>query len=506
MTLLIKNVRIVGGARDFPEPTDVFVTRDKISAIGDFPRKSADIILDGQEAYLSPGFIDVNTDSDHYLTLFDYPSQEDFLKQGVTTIFGGMCGASLAPLLYGSLESIRKWTTPDRVNVNWHSMGEFLGVLEKHPLAVNFGTLVGHSTIRRALIGEAMRDLTKNELNVFGETLEKSLREGGFGLSTGLEYAHSRKTPYGELVFLANIAKRMGGIYATHLRNTGEGVEDAMRETVKLAKEVGVATLVSHFIPQIGSEKEYVAALDMLEGARSNAGLHFDIYPSENALFPIYKFLPAWARTGNLETMLTSIKDEWLLSRIEKEMPRVNPDHFVIAQAPGNNFLVGKSLRDVGTMYDTKDLQKTLIRLMLTLNLQGTVLYKILDPALIKRAVASEQSFIASNAPAFGGENPKDYLKSERTLGTFTAFLSLVVEENLIPLNDAVRKITSAPARFFGLTGRGEIKEGNFADLTCFKGPDVKFTVVNGALAYKGGEFQGQFPGKVLRHAPAKRS
>src|SRR5579863_3016540 len=140
MTLLIKNVRIVGGVREFPDNCDLFINGEKISAIGNFPAKKADEVVDGQGAYLSPGFIDVNTGSDHYLTLFEYPSQEDFLKQGVTTIFGGMCGASLAPLVYGELESLRKWGATDRINVNWHSVAEFLHLLDQHPLGVNFGT------------------------------------------------------------------------------------------------------------------------------------------------------------------------------------------------------------------------------------------------------------------------------------------------------------------------------------------------------------------------------
>ena len=131
MTLLIKNVKILGGERTFPESSDVFVNGDKISAIGNFGRKTADETLDGMGAYLAPGFIDVNTDSDHYLSLFSYPSQEDFLRQGVTTIVGGMCGSSLAPLLYGSLESIRKWTDISRFNVGWHTMSELIQRLNK---------------------------------------------------------------------------------------------------------------------------------------------------------------------------------------------------------------------------------------------------------------------------------------------------------------------------------------------------------------------------------------
>ncbi len=115
MTLLIKNVRIIGGAQTFPEISDVFIAGDKISAIGNFSTKTADQVIDGQGAYLSPGFIDVNTDSDHYLSLFDHPEQEDFVRQGVTTIIGGMCGSSLAPLIYGSLESVGNGATLARL-------------------------------------------------------------------------------------------------------------------------------------------------------------------------------------------------------------------------------------------------------------------------------------------------------------------------------------------------------------------------------------------------------
>jgi N-acyl-D-amino-acid deacylase len=212
MTLLIKNVQVVGGAHSSAtnaaaggaSTSDVFVSDNRISAIGRFSNKKADVILDGQGAYLSPGFIDCNTGSDHYLTLFDNPSQEDAIRQGVTTILGGMCGASLAPLLYGSLESLQKWGDPDRVNVNWHTMKEFLAVMDKRPLAVSFGTLVGHATVRRAIVGEALRELTKNELNVFSRTLEAALAEGAFGLSAGLGYVHARKTPYAELRVLVS--------------------------------------------------------------------------------------------------------------------------------------------------------------------------------------------------------------------------------------------------------------------------------------------------------------
>ncbi|HUC31604.1 MAG TPA: hypothetical protein VMR99_02880, partial [Candidatus Paceibacterota bacterium] len=312
MTLLIKNVQIVGGTRAASGGSDVFVSDSKISAIGNFSNKKADVILDGQGAYLCPGFIDCNTDSDHYLTLFDNPSQEDFVRQGVATIMGGMSGASLAPILYGSLESVQKWGDTNRINVNWHTMAEFLAVMDKRPTAVNFGTLVGHATVRRAIVGEALRELTKNELNVFARTLEAALAEGAFGLSTGLGYVHARKTPYTELRALAEVVKKFGGVYATRLRQEGTGIKESVEETIKLARETGVSTLINHFAPVVGAEREYEEALALIEDLPADVDLHFDISPSSSSLLPIYTFLPEWAQNGGIGVMRENIQDQWL--------------------------------------------------------------------------------------------------------------------------------------------------------------------------------------------------
>lgn len=503
MTLLIRNVHILGGGRSLPDISDVFVSDDKISAIGNFPNKKADIVLDGQGAYLSPGFIDVNTDSDHYLTLFDHPEQEDFLRQGVTTIFGGMCGSSLAPLLYGSLESFEKWGNTDRVNVNWHTMMEFLKVVDKHPLAVNFGTLVGHATVRRAIVNDASRDLAKNELAVFSRVLSTALREGGFGMSTGLAYIHERETRYGELKALVEIVKGAGGVYATHLRNTGAGVAASVEETVRIAEETGAKTLISHFVPIVGHEKEYESAFAAIEALPEDVALRFDVYPSSSSLLALYTFLPLWAQNGGVGVMLANMKDEWLVSRIKKDMPRFDEENFVIAQAPGNDFLVGKTLADIKQMYGLRDGRDALVKLMLTMNMRGGILYRNIASTVTKRAMASRRSLIASNAPSFAESFHGRQLKSDRTTRTFMDFLKIVEEEKIMPLEDAVAKITREPAELFNLPLRGTIVEGNYADLTCFKGDEVKFTVVNGKLAMQNGEYKEVCAGKAFRHRSA---
>jgi N-acyl-D-amino-acid deacylase len=509
MTLLIKNVRIVGGAREFPNNCDVFVSGEKISAIGNFPDKKAEVVIDAQGAYLSPGFIDVNTDSDHYLTLFDHPGQEDFLRQGVTTIFGGMCGSSLAPLLYGTLESVRKWGGSDNlINVDWHTMAEFLATIDKRPFAVNFGTLVGHNTIRRALTGDAVRELTKNEIAVFSETLKKALGEGSFGLSTNLSSVHEQKASHPEIKALAQIVKTNGGIYATHLRKTGNGIDESVDETIKLAKETGVSTLISHLVPVRGAEQSYERALALIEALPADSNFHFDIYPFDNLLLPFYTFLPDWVRMGGFEIMLANIQEEWLLPKIKNEMAEIEGERFVVAQAPGNDFLVGKSLSDLQDMYAVKDGREALLKLMLATKMHGVALYKNLDGNLMKKAIVSKHALVSSNAASFGDSSRGPtaalritrQLKSDRTTSTFTQFLKMVEGEQIMSLPDAIKKITLEPARKFGLTGRGEIKEGNFADLTGFKNGEVTFTIVNGKVAMKDGEFAGNFAGKTLRH------
>ena len=131
MTLLIKNGQIIDGLGKPASKNDVLVKNEKIAAIGNFPRYKADETIDASGSYIFPGFIDINTDSDHYLTLFSHPQQEDFLIQGVTTIVGGQCGASLAPLIYGSLDSFKQWTDVAKRNVNWATFDEFYAVLKQ---------------------------------------------------------------------------------------------------------------------------------------------------------------------------------------------------------------------------------------------------------------------------------------------------------------------------------------------------------------------------------------
>ncbi len=495
MTILIKNIQLIDGTGRQAVKADVLVKNDKISAIGSFPNYKADEIIDGMGAYLAPGFIDVNTDSDHYLTLFSNPSQKDFLLQGVTTIIGGHCGASLAPLLYGSLEMIQQWTNINQINVNWHTMAEFLDVLSKRPLGVNFGTLAGHSTIRRALVGDGDRSLTKNEMKVFISVLEKAMKDGALGFSTGLGYSHANQTPVGEIKELARVVAKSGGVYATHLRHEREEMLSAVEETINVAKETGVSALISHFRPLIGFEKDYDKALELISENTDKANVHFDIYPFDISALTIDVFLPRWAQSVEKETTLKNIRTPETREKILKELPKVKGEEFVIINAPGHEYLIGKSLKDF-CQNRNLTLNQGLLALMELTLLRAVVFYRNINIKGVMAALAHERSIIASNSASFGEEQK---IKPERSYRTFDKFLKIINESKIMSIETAIKKITHLPARKFGIEGRGVVSDGYFADLVVFRDTEIKEVIVNGKRAVKDKQFQDVLAGRIIR-------
>ena len=502
--LLIKNVQIIDGTGKESYKADVIVKDDHISAIGNFASKKFGEIINGNGAYLSPGFIDVNSDSDHYLTLFTNPEQQDFLLQGVTTIIGGNCGASLAPLTQGDPRSLRKWADTNLINVGWHSMAEFLEIMEKRRLGVNFGTLVGHSTIRRDIIGEDIRDLTDKELAVFSAVLKRSLKEGAFGMSSGLGYVHSRLTPYYELKELAALVAEYGGVYATHLRNEEDKLVGSVKETLELAAETGVTTIISHFRPLKGFEKEFAEAILLIEKRAVDLNVFFDSYPSDRSIMTIYRLLPEWFQSGGFEIMARNILKPSIRERLTKELSGLNGEDITIAQASGHEFLVGKTLNEFAANREI-GVGEALVELIDLTGFKTIVLYKNINIEPLKKAFSSRHALIASNSASFLPSSKVARL--ERSTNIFTKFI-FMAEKNradgqvggILKLEEAIKKITSVPASIFGLKKRGRIAEGNIADIAIFKDGEIKHVIVGGKTAVKDSNLQNVTAGKILRH------
>lgn len=499
--VLIKSAKIIDGSGTRPPFTaDVLLNDNKISAIGTFPQKKTDLVINGLGLYLTPGFIDVNTDSDHHLSLFTNPAQQDFLQQGVTTIFGGICGSSLAPLIYGTLDSIRKWTDITQVNIDWHSMAEFFKVLGRLKLGVNFGTLVGHSTIRRAMIGEDFRDLTTPELINFKKLIQQAMDEGAFGLSTGLGYAHAKRVPYSEIEELVKVVAKNNGVYATHLRDEKEGLLAAVAETAKIALDTGVKTIINHFKPIIGFENEYRKAVEYIHNIASAVNLHFDNYPFDESVVPIYTLLPGWAQIGNLEIMHSYVNNPDTHERLVKELSQINGDNVRIAQAINVEYLRGKTISEFAANQELT-IPEALLKVMNLTGLRATVFYRNINLDFLLQNLDRDQVLIASN----GASLPDDskVLKHERFYNTFPRFLEIVLRNKMLSLPQAIQKITDVPAKKFGLQNRGLVAENTIADLNLISiqsgAVKIEHVFVNGQLAVQNRQLTGNYKGTVLR-------
>ena len=470
MTLLIKNIQLLDGTGKAPVKTDVLIKKEKIAAIEENINYKADETIEGMGAYLSPGFIDINNHSDRHLDIFsDYP-QEQFIIQGITTIIGGSDGISLAPLVYGSLQTIRDYADVNKINVDWHSFSEFFQRLKKQPLTVNFGTLLGHTTIRRAIIGEPIfRNLSENELKIFNLILNKNLQAGAFGISVGLNNPLVSQTSYFEIKKLAEIAASHKRLFAISPKNKKEGLFESIKKIVYLAKETGAKFLINDFLPFSGFEKDYRQAIALIEENSASADIHFSVYPFEENI-------------ALIETLLDN----------KNKISRLKDNNVVIIHAPEHEYLIGKSLEE---FCSTRNLnfKQGLAKLAEIVGSRAEIVeMKAIDGQNLANALANEQSFICSS----GSGTMNSVFNNYRA---FAKFLEIAEKEKILPIEKAVAKITYLPAKKLGLAERGEIKIGNYADLVVFKEGNIKEVILNGEHVVKEGIFLGISAGKALK-------
>lgn len=490
MTLLIKNVNLIDGSGRPAVKSDVLVKNGRISAIGNFPNYRAAETIDGMGAYLAPGFIDAVSDADHHLGIFLKPDSREFLSQGVTTVIGGHCGFSLAPLIDGSLKSFREWADIRKINVNWRGVKEFLKNLDERRIGVNFGTFVGNITVREALLGgSSSRSISSDEMKVFNSILEKALKEGAFGFSIGLGYRQANKISYSEIKSLVQTAAKLKKVVTVHLRNEKSGLIPAVNETIDLAKETGATIVIEHFRPIAGFEKKYEEAAAMIESSSHQADLYFGIYPSEKSAVLVQEFLPSWLQKEKVETILKDIETPGLKEKIVRETPRLKGDETIIVKAPGHKYLEGKSLKEFAENRNLR-LNEALLAFMKLADFRATILCKNLKMKKITEVMRSDRSLIVS-----AGSGMPEY-----PAGIFPEFLKLAEKDKRMPLEKAIHKITGLVAKKIGIWNRGLIKEGYFADLVIFRGGEIKEVIVNGKRAVKAGAFQGVSAGKILQH------
>ena len=519
--IIIRNGIIINGSGEPATRVDIGIKDDLISKIGDLYDERAAVDIDVNGKIVCPGFIDVNNHSDTYWRIFLTPHLESLIYQGVTSIIGGNCGTSLAPLASPeTIDAIQKWVEVKKININWLRLKDLFTILSDKKLSPNFGTLIGHATLRRGIIGDLVRSLSPKETEFLGKNLEKAMKEGALGMSTGLIYSHARLAPYEELLALARIVKKYDGVYATHIRSEQEEFLEAIKEALQIARESGVKLQISHL--KVISEKNWSKmdeALELISKAKEEGiDVTFDVYPYTSTGSVLYSFLPAWVSEGGKKIMLHRLKDPVIRAKVIEEMRASGFDYskINIAISPLNKTLTRHSIAEIARSQE-KSVEDAVVDILIVAEGMVITSIEVLSEDNIRKALKNPLSFVATNGAGYDVFHAKTGERVHpRNFGSFTKVLAKYVRaEKLLSWEEAINKMTGAPASKFNLKKRGLLKKGNFADIIVLDqdiiaspastenpyqySEGVDLVMINGEIVLRDGKYNGNRNGQVLR-------
>src|SRR3989344_569691 len=520
LDILIKNGIVVDGVGTPAYHADIAIKDGKIEKIGFLGEPSAKAVIDATGQYVAPGFIDINNASDRHWALFNHPFSESLLYQGITTIIGGNCGSSLAPLTTGNIiATIQKWADIKQINVNWLTLSEFFNEVKKKKLLLNFGTLIGHATLRRGIVGDQFRELTEQELAQMKQMLAKALTEGALGFSTGLVYSHAKAATADEITSLVSLLGP-GKIYSSHLRDEEGKLYESVLEAIDAARKTKTSIEISH-LKSVGKENWdlFDKVLEaILKAGEEGINVNFDIYPYTSTATVLYTILPDWIAIGGRMKLVENLKNQDLKNRAIEEMGGKENDFSGIIVAGGNidKTFIGKTIGAISKNQGAGILE-TVINLLIAAEGKLIVFWPSLSEENFIKALKNPLSIISSDGAAYNLDDARDgYLAHPRSFGCFPRILSYYVrEKNIISLEEAVKKMTALPALKIGLSYRGIIQQGFFADITIFNPDTIKdlasfenpfqyaqgihSVIINGQVALSGGTIQNQGLGQILR-------
>lgn len=519
--ILIRNGAVVDGTGKEKYLADVAIKDGKIAKIGEMKWSKGKKEIDAAGKIVCPGFIDIHNHSDSYWRLFLDPSLPSLVHQGITTIVGGNCGASIAPLSSGKIiESVQKWADIKEVNVNWLSMEEFRQEMERKKLGLNFATLVGHGTLRRGIVGDEMRRLAQNEMELFKNTLEASLEAGAIGFSAGLAYSHERDAKWDELECMLEIVKRHNKIFSLHLRDEGKDILPAISEAIDLAKESGVTLQISHF--KVMGKRNWPLAYEALQkiedAQKSGIDMSFDVYPYTQTGSVLYIYLPAWAAEGGKRMLVRRLKEKHLREKIVEEMKKSAEYHYenaIVAISSLNKSLPERKISKIAEAQGISA-EEVIVDLLIASEGRVITLLDCLDEENVKNAIKHPLSIIASDGAGYDiSHKETGEIVHPRCFGTFPRVLGKYVrEEKLLSLEEAVKKMTSMPAKKLGFADRGILQNDFKADIVVFDpekiidkstaedpyqySQGVSEVIVNGKTVFDKGCLTGEMAGEFL--------
>lgn len=532
--LIIENGKIVDGAGNPWYLADIAISDGRIRKIGSISTKGKrSIDVDG--LVVTPGFIDAHSHSD-YNTLV-YREMESTLHQGITTVMAGQCGSSPAPISDEIRDKVQKRVNdrlPEGVEleVDWTTFDDYLIREEKEGLGANVGHLVGHGAIRAACMGYEDRKPSDEELECMREKTADAMKAGAYGLSTGLIYPPGIYAETEEIIELAKVAARFGGIYDSHIRGEGRTLMEALNEALEIGEKAGIPIQISHH--KIASSTLWGSSkktLEMFEDARERGiDVTVDQYPYKAGSTSLMALLPPWVHDGGTEEALERLRDEELRSRMREDIKEGIPGwenfagelgwenvYVTSVKTDENKKLEGKNMEEIREFRGDSDEYKSLFNLLLEEEGAAGMVIFYGNEEDVQRIMKHPLQMVGTDAGSCTVTGPFSEGKPHpRHYGTYPKILGEYVrEENLMRLEEAIRKMTSFPAQRFGLLDRGLIRPGMWADITILN-PDavssnatyqdphnfpsgIQYVIVNGEVAIDEGEYTGILSGKTLR-------
>lgn len=494
--LLLAGGTVVDGTGVPGVRADVAIKDGQITAVGRIARSAARNVIDATGLIVAPGFIDVHTHADD---IADHPRADNFVRMGVTTIVAGNCGGSALDI------------------------GEALARVREGGASVNYATLVGHNTVRRAVMETANRHATLAEMSRMKSLVWRAMADGAVGFSTGLQYVPGTYTTTPELIELARIAGDAGGVYASHMRNEGTELETSIAEAIRVGEAGGCRVQISHL--KVDSPARWgaaVKALTMIDAARARGiDVEADQYAYTAASSTLGIRFPSWVLEGGQIATSARLSDPATWERIRAEMRGLLAERgikdlafAVVSSHAADPSFNGLSIKQIAARTkgsDTLDAQLEVARGMLAAD-GASMVYHLMSDEDVELIMKHPQVGIASDSslltPGQGVPHPRGYGNNVRVLGEY------VRKRHVISLEEAVRKMTSLPARQFRFDGRGEIKAGYAADVVLFDAATVgdtasfdkphafaagvPYVLVNGIVVVRNGEHTGLRPGQVL--------
>ncbi len=525
---VFEHAQIYDGSGSAPFTTDLAVVAGRIALIGDLSDRDALERIPCDGLAVSPGFIDVHSHSDE-LWLADSRCLSK-ITQGVTTEVGGNCGSSVAPLYGHALERKRRDAHAYRLDVEWQTLDEFFSLVERHGIALNVATLVGLGTTRSCISGPSDRRLELEEQAGQERLVREAIEHGALGVSSGLIYEPSRYADLSELTGCAMAARRAGAArYVSHVRNEGDEAVPAVEEALAVGAAADVAVQCSHH--KASGRRNWGKVhrtLELVAQARARgADAGVDVYPYVASWTELATLLPDTIRRGGDAATLERLRTPEIAAAVALALnlqrdPALGGDswHDILITDAGsehNSDVAGYRIDELARRWRMSPAQCT-IRLLVEEELNVQCAFFSMSEDDVATVLSAEFCSIGSDASARAFEGiTAPGIPHPRTYGCFPrVFGRFVRQRRTLSIEEAVRRMTSLPATQFGLTGRGIIAPGNWADLVVFEpegivdratydnpfvpSAGIRHVVVNGRAVIRNGEFTRTFPGRVLRN------